>query len=653
MAVETDGSRYAAGAWETLKRGLAAWRGSIAAIVARIGKRAAWLGSAGQARAYVRQTRAYGLLTTGPLIRFISRTLQRRIIFANTIGLAILLGGIFYLSQYHAWLIDAKRVSLRAQGDIIAAAIAANASIETGRLVLDPDRLPELEGARSPFRDDGFAALQLSIAPERVTPILRRLLPSADTRARVYAQDGTLIIDTAQLLSRGQLARGASTQAEQQDRVRLKNGWTRFLAWLMRGDLPVYREIGGANGKAYPEVRMALGGSATPMLLVNEKGEQIVSMAVPIQFRKAVQGVLLLSTRPGEIDEILAEERYLILLLALTALAATLLASWLLARTIAGPMHRLSEAAKMVSTNIKARRELPEYGHRADEVGQMAAAFREMTEALYRRVEASERFAQDVAHELRNPLTAARSTAEALAYAKTPEQHADLVREIQDELKRLNKLITDVSNAARLDAEMALQEIEPVDVRQVLEGVVDVFRDLLSMDSRRVGLTIAAAPQSPHPYFIMAHEARLGRVVTNLLDNALSFSPDGGLVTVQARRQGGEIEITVDDQGPGMPPDKLEDIFSRFYSDRPQTDSTIGKNSGLGLSISREIVTAYGGTIRASNLKGGNGAIPTLADEPAAFRDRRAQGIIGARFTVRLPSADAAAIRGAQLGRRG
>jgi two-component system sensor histidine kinase ChvG len=294
MAVETDGSRFAAGAWETLKRGLATWRGSLAALAAGFGKQMHRLGAVAQARVYLRQTRAYGLLTTGPLIRFISRTLQRRIIFANTIGLAILLGGIFYLSQYHAWLIDAKRESLRAQGDIIAAAIAANASIETGRLVLDPDRLPELEGARSPFRDDGFAALQLSIAPERVTPILRRLLPSADTRARVYAQDGTLIIDTAQLLARGQLARGTSAPAEQQDRVRLKNGWTRFLAWLMRGDLPVYREIGGANGKAYPEVRMALGGSVTPMLLLNEKGEQIVSMAVPIQFRKAVQGVLLL-----------------------------------------------------------------------------------------------------------------------------------------------------------------------------------------------------------------------------------------------------------------------------------------------------------------------------------------------------------------------
>src|SRR5262249_19818090 len=352
------------------------------------------------------------VMVSGPFVRFFTRTLQRRIILANTIGLAILLGGIFYLSQYHAWLIDAKRESLRAQGEIIAAAIAANASIETGRIVLDPDLLPEIDGSKSPFRDDGFAALQLSIAPERVTPILKRLVPASDTRARVYAHDGTLIIDTAQLL-RGQGGR-TEPAAEKEGRIKAKNAWTKLRAWLMRGDLPVYREIGSANGTAYPEVRMAMSGSTTPMLLVNEKGEQIVSMAVPIQYHKAVQGVLLLSTRPGEIDAVLSEERNVIIALALTALAATLLASFLLARTIARPMGRLSEVAENVSRNIKARDELPELAHRADEVGQMAAAFREMTASLHRRIEASERFAQDVAHELKNPLTAARSTAEAL-----------------------------------------------------------------------------------------------------------------------------------------------------------------------------------------------------------------------------------------------
>jgi two-component system sensor histidine kinase ChvG len=646
MAVETGGSRFGAGIGDRLRRGVSRLWGFTRPL------RTAASATKSTLRSFSQRIGLYEFLTHGPLIRLVTRTLLRRIVFANVIGLATLLGGIFYLSQSHVWLIEAKRESLQAQGEIISAAIAANASIETGRIILDPDKLPEAEGAKKPFRDDGFAALQLSLAPERVTPILRRLVPQADTRARVYAQDGTLITDTAQILGRGQLSRPAS--ADQEGRgAKIKNPWVRFLTWLMRGELPIYREIGAGNGTAYPEVRMALSGSVTPMLLVTDKGEQIVSVAVPIQYRKAVQGVLLLSTRPGEIDEILAEERNSILGLALVALAATLLASFLLARTIAGPMRRLSEAAENVSFNINARRQLPEFSRRADEVGQLSASFNEMTESLYRRIEASERFAQDVAHELKNPLTAARSTAEALAYAKTPAAQQELVREIQEELKRLNKLITDVSNASRLDAELAFEETEPVDLCNVLDGVIQVFEDILSGDTRKVALEVHEVPGNPDAFVVRGHEARLGRVVTNLLDNALSFSPEKGVVRVIARRVGAEIELVVEDEGPGIPSDKLEDIFKRFYSDRPQTDRTVGKNSGLGLSISREIVQAYGGRIWAGNRSVAAGAETFTLDEQVELRERRVEGVVGARFTVRLPATDATPSRGAPLARRG
>jgi two-component system sensor histidine kinase ChvG len=666
MVVQTDGVRFAALARGTLARGasslrLGARRAGLAASAWR--RRApARLHSAGgpvtrllsPLGRFAAPARLYKLFTSGPLIRFVTRTLQRRIIFANFIGLAVLLGGIFYMSQYHAWLIDAKRESLRAQGEIIAVAIAANASMErdTGRIVLDPDKLPEIEGALTPLRDDGFAALQLPIRPDVVTPILKKLVPSTDTRARIYAHDGTLIADTAQVLSRGRVARPEGEPAGQ-ERVKVKNAWTRFLSWLMRGELPVYREIGTALGTAYPEVRMALSGNTTPMLLVNEKGEQIVSMAVPIHYRKAVQGVLLLSTRPGEIDEVLSEERNLILSLALTAITATLLASWLLARTIAGPMRRLSDAAENVAVNISAHRDLPEFEHRADEVGQMTAAFREMTASLYRRIEASERFAQDVAHELKNPLAAARSTAEALAYAKTPEKQQELVRQINEELKRLSKLISDVANASRLDAELALQETAPVDVGEVAKGVVDIFNDILGGDTRRILLDIAPVPGNPAAYIVHGHDARLGRVITNLLDNAISFSPEHGEVTVAVRRVGAEIEVTVDDEGPGIPEEQLEDVFKRFYSDRPQTDRTVGKNSGLGLSISREIVTAYGGRIWAANRPAvPNPERPRGQPGRGLLEERRVPGVAGARFTVRLPAADAAPAKGAQSGGR-
>lgn len=648
MAVQAGDPGFGQGAWESCKRGVATlWarlRPGYTAFNARLST----------FNAHFKTTALYRFLTYGPLIRLIARSLARRIIFANLIGLVILLGGIVYLSRNHVWLIDAKRDSLRAQGEIIAAAIAANATWDSDRrsITLDPDRLPEIEGSKSPLRDDAFATMQLSLAPERVAPILTRLLRGTETRARVYAQGGTLIADTDQIVHRRQRVEGSR---DKNGELKVRSQWTRFLTWLMRGEMQVYRDVGSANGMdAYPEVRIAMNsGTTANMLLVNEKYEQIVSMAVPIQYRKAVQGVLLLSLRPGEIDDILQEERNVILALAFTAFATTLLASWLLARTIAGPMRRLSDAAEAVSSNISARSELPRLSDRADEVGQMTTAFHKMTASLYRRIEASERFAQDVAHELKNPLTAARSTAEALAYAKTPDMQRELVVQIQAELGRLNKLITDVANASMLDADLARQQTEPVDMSKLIPGIASIFEDRLSEDTRRVEVKVDEAGAHLASFIVRGHEARLGRVITNLLDNALSFSPEHGVVSVSMRRVGAEVEIVVEDEGPGIPPDKLDDVFQRFYSDRPQTDQTVGKNSGLGLSITRDIIVAYGGRVWASNRPTAPGADATRHDEVQELKDRRMPGIAGARFTVRLPAWDAATSKGAPtVGRR-
>jgi len=569
-----------------------------------------------------------------PPMRFIAGSLLRRILLSNLVGLAILIVGILYLSQHHAWLIDAKRESLRAQGEIIAAAIAGNATVDTERITIDPDELSAADAASQlQFPDSGFSALELSIRPERITPILRRLIQPTNTRARIYGRDGTLVIDTATLLlQRGQVIRPTAV-AQPNEKVKTKNFWTRLTSWLIDQDLPVYREIGSAKGTAYPEVRMALSGSTTPMLLLNEKGQQIVSMAVPIQRKRTMLGVLLLSTRPGEIDEILAEERMVLFSLAALAALAAVVTSLLLARMVSTPMKRLSEAAERVSRDITLRQALPRYADRTDEVGQMASAFGSMTAALYRRIEASERFAADVAHELKNPLTAARSTAEALAYAKTEEQRAHLVHQIQNELKRLNRLITDVSNASRLDAELARQHMQPMNVTTVLENIVGIFRDILSGDSRKVKLLIEPV-SSDGAYMVSGDEGRLGQVLTNLIDNAVSFSPEDGIVLVRARSKGSAVELLVEDEGPGIPEDRLGIVFDRFYTDRPLTEALRGKNSGLGLSISREIIIAHGGEIWAENR---------ASDTKGASK--------GSRFVVRLPPL-AATTRGATGGRR-
>lgn len=588
-------------------------------LVAAIAPRLDWLSKA---------------VANSPPARWVSATLLRRILVTNLLGFLILLLGLLYLSASHNWLLEAKRESLQKQGQIIAASLGENARAET---------LPNLTGGdlpteipRVPYRDDGFAALEFSLSPERVTPILNRIIRPTDARARIYDRNGNLVVDTATLLQKGRSQHSArpSDAGANTERPRTRNFWTRLTAWLIDGELPVYREIGTANGQAYPEVRSALQGEPSAVLLLDDDGEQIVAIAEPIRRARgrAVQGVLFLSTRPGAINNVINEERQMILTFAVFAFLATLLSSTLLARTVAGPMKELSAAAQHVSKSISARAELPDDPNRRDEVGKLATSFRAMTAALYRRIEASEKFAADVAHELKNPLAAARSTAESLTFAKTEEQRDQLVQQIGLELKRLNRLINDVSNASRLDAELARQKVEPVDLKQVVEQVRAIFADMLSGTSRRIELTLDRTTDIERSTVVEGHEGRLGQVATNLIDNAISFSPEGGVVTVALARRLHHIVLTVSDQGPGIPPDKLEAIFDRFYSDRPETDQSRGKNSGLGLSISREIVEAHGGRIFAENL------YSRLAPSLTASEDLRPNTPSGARFTVELPA---------------
>ena len=573
-----------------------------------------------------------------PIVRFFSASLLRRILISNLMGFFILVGGILYLGWFHTWLIDAKLDALKTQGKIIADAIAANAKVIRENIVIDPSAIPDASGnTQSRFTDDGLTSLELSIHPEEVTPILRKLIQPTNTRARIYARDGTLIVDTAQTLARWTAMRNEPTTANDSEAPETQNVWTRLTRYLFKEPLPVYQEIGVGNGMAYKEVRAALEGEEKSMLLLNRKGEQIVSIALPIRRFSDVQGVLLLSTRPGQIDKILREERIVILVLAGIALLASVVTSLLLARTVAGPIRRLSAAAERVSHNIEARTQLPEYSGRTDEVAQMANAFHAMTSALCRRIEASEKFAADVAHELKNPLTAARSTAESLGYAKTEEERTHLVGQIQAELKRLNRLITDVSNASRLDAELARKEMRIIDVTAMLRNVVGIFRDIIGDDSRALMLALGSEP-FPGAFFVKGDEGRLGQVLTNLIDNAISFSPEGGTVTVHARAAAPFVEIIVEDEGPGIPEDRLEIVFDRFYSDRPATDTSRGKNSGLGLSISREIVLAHVGQIIAENR---------YVD--GAEADAKP---CGARFIVRLPIDGMAQRGGPPSGRR-
>jgi two-component system sensor histidine kinase ChvG len=550
-----------------------------------------------------------------------SSSLTRRIVLLNIAGLLALAISILYLSQFRAGLIEARVQSLLVQGEIIAGAIAASATIETDSITIDPDKLLELQTGESygPI-DEAQSALEFSVNPERVAPLLRRLVSPTRTQARVYDREGALLLDTRNLYGRGDVLRYDIVPVDDRP-SRMERAWIAIKNWFGRVNLPLYRDLGPANGLGYTEVIQALLGLKASTVRVNERGEIIVLVSVPIQRFRAVRGALLLSTEGGEIDSAVAAERLQIFLLFIALGAVMVLLSMLLARTIAGPVRRLAEGADSVRRRIKARVEIPDFTRRRDEIGELSGALREMTNSLYSRIEAIESFAADVSHELKNPLTSLRSAVETMPLAKTPESRARLLAVIEHDVKRLDRLITDVSDASRLDADLQRQDVAPVDLTRLLNTVVTVANEVRRDDGVRITLNFEGG--AARAFVVPGHDSRLGQVIDNLIENARSFSEQGGTVRITAKRLRHAVEITVDDDGPGIQPEAIERIFERFYTDRPHQG--FGQNSGLGLSISRQIVEAHGGRIRAENRMG------------AATGPEGAQ-VIGARFVVRLPA---------------
>ncbi len=385
-------------------------------------------------------------------------SLTRRILFLNVAGLLALVVGILYLSQFRAGLIDARVQSLVVQGEIIAAAIAASATVETNAITIDPDRLLELHAGESYGpSDEALSGLEFPINPERVAPVLRRLIEPTRTRGRIYDRDGVLLLDSRNLYGRGDVLRFDLAPPNAERPGLIERAWIAIRTWLGRGDLPLYRELGPENGRGYPEVVHALEGQKASVVRINDRGEVIISVAVPVQRFRAVRGAMLLSTQGGDIDHMVEAERLAVFKVFLIAVGVMVLLSVLLAGTIAGPVRRLSDAAERVRRRIRTRVEIPDFTDRRDEIGHLSGALRDMTNALYSRIEAIESFAADVAHELKNPLTSLRSAVETLPLAKTDESRARLLHIIEHDVMRLDRLISDVSDASRLDAELQRQ----------------------------------------------------------------------------------------------------------------------------------------------------------------------------------------------------
>jgi two-component system sensor histidine kinase ChvG len=551
-------------------------------------------------------------------------SLTRRIVFLNLAGLVALVVGVLYLSQFRAGLIDARVQSLLVQSEIIAGAIAASATVETDSITIDPERLLELQTGESYGpSEESQTGIEFPINPERVAPVLRRLVSPTKTRARIYDRDGVLILDSRNLYGRGDVLRFDLPAPDTEQPRLMERTFIAIRRWFGRGDLPLYKELGPENGKGYAEIEQALGGLHASMVRVNDRGEVIVSVAVPVQRFRAVRGALMLSTQGADIDDMVEAERLAIVKVFLVAAAVMVVLSMLLAGTIAGPVRRLAEGAERVRRRIRSRVEIPDFTRRHDEIGELSGALREMTNALYTRIEAIESFAADVAHELRNPLTSLRSAVETLPLAKTDDSRRRLLEVIEHDVKRLDRLISDISDASRLDAELQRQEVSNVDLAKMLEALVTAANEIRTDN---VGVTLVFEGGRPAAFKVPGHDSRLGQVVSNLIDNARSFSPPGGTVRITCRRLKNEVEIVVDDDGPGIRPEALDKIFERFYTDRPHQG--FGQNSGLGLSISKQIAEAHGGSLRVEN-RSSVAAVGQGEQEPR---------VLGARFVVRLPA---------------
>jgi two-component system, OmpR family, sensor histidine kinase ChvG len=545
-------------------------------------------------------------------------SLTRRIVSLNIAGLLALVASILYLSQFRAGLIDARAQSLLVQAEIIAGAIAASATVQTNTITIDPDRLLDLKPGETYGSSEEYSPLDFPINPERVAPVLRTLISPTKTRARIYDPNGGLLLDSRNLEN---VLRFDLPPISAEKPGLLERATIATRTWLNRGDLPLYRELGPENGNGYEEVGNSLRGQKRSMVRVNVRGEVIVSVAVPVQRSRTIHGALMLSTQGDDIDQMVTAERLAILKVGGVATAVMIVLSLLLASTIAGPVRRLADSADSVRRRIKTRVEIPDFTLRRDEIGHLSGALRDMTGALYNRIEAIEMFAADVAHELKNPLTSLRSAVETLPLARNDNSRARLLAVIEHDVKRLDRLISDISDASRLDAELQRQDMAPVDLRRLLTTLTSVANET------RLGHDVAVEVRfegrnAADTFSVPGHDSRLGQVVSNLSSNAQSFSCAGGKVRILCRRIRTGVEIVVDDDGPGIRPDALERIFERFYTDRPHQG--FGQNSGLGLSISKQIIEAHGGRIWAENRPGppGEDGEPTVA---------------GARFVVRLP----------------
>ncbi len=518
--------------------------------------------------------------------------LMVRIMAVNAIALIILVGSVLYLNQFHQNLISARMDSLRLQAEIIAGALGESAAI-------------------------GAEATQIDLAPAR--DIITRLVGPTENRARGFANDGTLMADSLFLAGDKRLVEEPLPRIDYKPTIRERfvEGLHAFLdRFAQQIEAPPSIDGPTVRGEDFTEVTAALMGEATTQVRMRDDGRLAINIAVPVQRFRRVLGVMLLTAQTNDIDQIVRAEQMLTVKVFVGALGVTLLLSFFLGRTLVRPIRRLARAAERVRRGIGREKNIPEFAGRLDEIGDLSRSLSDMTRALYNQIDAVERFAADVAHEIKNPLSSMRSALETLQRANKPEVRDKLFAILEDDVRRIDRLITDISDASRLDAELTRGTMDQLDLGTMIGALADIYRTTRLPE----GVKLSLADPEAGVFLVRGIDARLGQVWRNLIDNALSFSPQNGTVWIELSLKGRFVVFCIEDEGPGLPPGAEDKVFKRFYSERPDKEA-FGGHSGLGLAICKQVIEAHGGRITVENRKG-------EGDE-----------ILGARFTVSLPVA--------------
>ncbi|MBS0285166.1 MAG: stimulus-sensing domain-containing protein [Proteobacteria bacterium] len=496
-------------------------------------------------------------------------SLTRRILAVNIFALLLLAGGFFYLDSYRVRILDNRTEQAMREARLIAEALQ-------------------------------------TVTPKLRDPLIVQLAQDTGTRIRLFAPDGKLIVDSRALGKRNFQLLDPDKDDSGQRVARFLDAGIDTVVGAVRA--PLYREHN--EGHDWPDVRTAQSGHAAATVWRAPDRTPVITAAAPMLDGAAV----MTAVNARDITQTVRVERYRLSLVLLTVTIVSILVSLFLARTIVRPLRRLARAAVRVRLGRAREVVVPRLPARKDEIGMLARALSDMSLALRARIDATEAFAADVTHELKNPLASLRSAVDGLGHVKDPELQERLLSIVREDVHRLDRLITDISEASRLDAQLSRAKFEPVDVGTMIEGMVTQRRER----GIERGVRIRFDRPAGERLVVSGEGARLERVFENLIDNALSFSPDGGLIAIAARPLDGELEVVVEDEGPGVPEDAREAVFRRFQSIRPHSEA-FGQHSGLGLAIARTIVEGHQGMIEVQDRK-----------------DR----LSGARFVVHLPLAD-------------